>query len=163
MNKVGAFFKRHKNIFILSIAVVVVAALAFGATYLKRPKVDEPKEELIGCQPGFLFNINTGEPCPNAEDKTATPAAVTGYDAARKEYEGRSVVLDGNCTATPATLALKSGTRMLIANHSTKVLAVTFGNRTANLRPYHYMLNTAVAGDTAVVCAGNTVATVTGQ
>lgn len=133
-------------------------------------ETEEANEATVdGCLEGEKYDRNTGELC---EGEVAAPAAAavlatTGalsYEAAIKQYAGKSVVVGADCAPNAAALEVAVGTRVLVANNSTKAQELSIQDRKVNLRPYHYMTSSVkVAGEFPVTCAGETVATVTAK
>ncbi len=159
---------KKKNLIILGLAILVVLALVLGTRYMKKGTGtnEGTNEENLpaACLPGEQYDRNTGEPCVGAEDISATPASNSSYAGALKAYTGKTVLLGGDCAATPAEYNAPTGSRMLIGNNSTTTLEVAFQSRTTILRPYHYMLGSLkTAGEYPIKCNGDTVATVKTQ
>ncbi|MEO7596930.1 MAG: hypothetical protein ABIS26_00795 [Candidatus Paceibacterota bacterium] len=110
-------------------------------------------EVLTTCQPGELFDRSNGEPCIGVEDQNALPT--TGYEAALKAYEGKSVLFDAACAPTPKSLSLSTGAKVLLVNNSKKNMELVAQGIKGSLLPYHFMVSSfSTAGEFPVTCNG---------
>ncbi len=138
-----------------------------------KPCVEQKFEE---CIDGDLYNRNTGEPCPetkgaamndtksNPTSDGSTTKGNLSYEAALKEYTGKSLLFGANCASTPQTLNAPAGSQILIANNSTSTLEVGVQNKKVKLTPYHYMLSSMTAkGAVDVSCNGSNTTKITVQ
>lgn len=117
-------------------------------------------EEAPPCKEGDEFNPITGEACDEVLNTALSPVSTAypgslGYDAALKEYAGKSFLFDASCVSTPKTVEVSLGSRVLVANNSDISLELNIQGRTENLRPYHYMTSSMkTAGEYNVSCNG---------
>ncbi len=163
-SKIKANFEQYKNFWILGIAIIVVAALALGTSYMRKQRALEvPAQEQVvleSCKEGDAFDIMTGKPCPQAP-KPQAPAAVPGFQQAIIDYKGRSISFDEDCDATPEVLEVARGSRVLFTNVSDISMTVSFNEREVTLRPLRYFTAVVpVAGDYDVQCGPQKVAEV---
>lgn len=159
--------KRGRRIAIVLIVLVVIGALASNGTFgTKKAAVDTTSNGLPeGCQPGYLFSETTGKPCPQPEEnKVADEQTVvaSAYEEAIRLYGGKLVLFDAECKALPAAQTLAVGTRILIANNSTKQLSIATPDRTEALDSYHYFTYPLkTVGSVVISCNGAPAAAVT--
>ena len=130
-------------------------------------EVAEPKVNLEACLEGEKYDRNTGDLCAGEEEVAAPAAAAVlatgtlGYDAALKQYVGKSVLVADACVPNTDKLEVAVGSRVLVANNSAKAQELSIQDRKVTLRPYHYMTSSVkVAGEFPVTCGGVAVATV---
>jgi len=129
--------------------------------------VKATEEKVESCIEGEKYNRNTGELCDSEVASAPAAAALLatgnlGYEAALKQYVGKSILFGATCVPSTASLEVPAGSRVLVANNSTKALDLSIQDRKVTLRPYRYMTSSAkVAGEFGVTCGGETVATVT--
>ncbi len=154
--------------------IVVIAALASGK-WTKTGTKDATDGAVVtqempeGCKPGFLFSETSGKPCPTPADMTAvttdTEAAATspsGYDEAVRMYAGKVVLFDAACKTLPEAPTFAAGTRVLVANNSSKTQTLSLGGRTEALDAYHYFtVALKTPGELTAQCNGAAAATVT--
>lgn len=133
-------FEKYKNFWILGIAIVIVAALALGTSYMRKHRASASVTDVVleSCKTGDLFDINTGKPCPKDIKPQAPSVATPGYQQAIIDYKGRSIAFDKNCDPTPKTLEVAHGARILFTNVSDTSMTITFNGREVTLRPLRY-------------------------
>ncbi len=159
------------------VIIVVLLALASNGKWMKKGANDSDKNVSTlsdmpeGCKPGYLFSETTGKPCPTDDatasaftavnKKTSKASTSSSYDQVLKAYAGKTILVDGSCAATPSTASFDAGTRVLVANNSTKSLALALGTKSATLAPYHYFTTTLnTVGDVSAYCNGTAVSAI---
>lgn len=150
--------------------IVVIAALASGkwtktGTKETTDDVVVTQEMPEGCKPGFLFSETSGKPCPTPADMTAvttdteaTATSPSGYDEAVRMYAGKVVLFDATCKALPEAPAFTAGTRVLVANNSSKTQTLSLAGRTETLDAYHYFTVALKTPGTIVASCNGTAA-----
>lgn len=171
------------------LAVIVILAVFGLIPGTKKQTKDEQKavapestEVVDGCTPGDLFSATTGKPCPQPQDNSnaeptsapnkssTTPNSATAvvsssasssYEKTLADYAGKLIAFDAQCKATPSTLSVNSGTRVLVANNSKNSATLAVGNlRSEKLDGFHYFTVTLKdKGQVAVICNGQATAT----
>ncbi len=159
--------KKGRRIAIVLIVLIVIGALASNGVFQKKDSTTDSTSNGLpeGCKPGYLFSETTGKPCPQPEENKVTDEqAVTAsaYEEAIRMYGGKLVVLDAQCKALPAVQTLATGTRILIANNSTKQRTVATPDRTEVLDGYHYFTyKLGAPGEISITCDGAASAKIT--
>ncbi len=191
INQIKTMFNENKTNVILGIValIVIIVAIVMAVNNKKSEKSTEVVEgckqgdifsgttgkpcfEQVfeACKDGDLYNMNTGEPCGDNKTEVNKDGAMMkadskgnlSYEAALKQYSGKSLLFNASCVSTPATLESTAGTQVLIANNSNATLELSVQNKKAKLLPYHYMLSfMGTKGEVAVSCNGNTATKIT--
>ncbi len=147
------------------IILVIIAALV-GNGSLKRSVAPTMDNVPVDCKPGDLFSQTTGKPCPTPTDSPANVDAAasvgpSGYEEAIRMYAGKVVIFDAACKPLPVAPTFAKGTRILVANNSTKTQTLTVAGKSEVLDAYHYFtVPLATVGDTVVTCNGAPAATI---
>ena len=156
MEKIKVWVRNNKNIAVLALAVLLVAALAVATNYIKQSRqtaVNTEKPAGEECVDGL---------CPGTTEPEATPADNPSYEDAIRMYVGKTIVFGGNCEATPSAYTTKVGTRVLFTNSSKTVLNITASGKSVILRPYRYFTSTLkTPGSYPITCNGANAATIT--
>ncbi|MES2224758.1 MAG: hypothetical protein V4478_02095 [Patescibacteria group bacterium] len=137
--------KNTKNLIIAGIAIVVVIAIAIAMPHFKKGD----------STPAAVTPVET------VATDTKTPVVVDGgkaaWEAMLKKFEGKTVTIAADCTATPITQSQKAGTTIVIVNDSDAPHIVFVGTGAYNIGARHYKtlaLNTV--GTTLVSCDSKT-------
>lgn len=91
-------------------------------------------------------------PTPTAAAvRRPTPTPKLAYDAAVREYEGRRIQLDTECSAIPSRATYKNGTTLMLDNRSGQARTVLFNLVQYTIPAYDYLVVSAVASTTPAV------------
>lgn len=80
--------------------------------------------------------------------KKPTPTPKLSYDAALRQYEGKRIQLDAQCTATPSQAVYKSGTQIMLDNRAGQSQSVLFNLKRYTIPAYDYIIVSAVSDST---------------
>lgn len=101
-----AFIRKNKNILVLVVAVVVVIVLAILVSYSRTSAPAAPAEE------------TTTEETATDETAAAPAPASSDFDAVYKSYEGKRLVISGECEVAPSVLTIAPDTTIMAFNDS---------------------------------------------
>lgn len=157
MDVIKNSFEKYKNFWILGIAVVVVAVLAVGTSYVRthraeREEVRDDEVSLESCKSGDAFDALTGKPCPkDLSVKGEAPATVVPAD--------RTISFTDNCHPSIDNLTVTNGSRIMLRNSGTTDMTLRVNGREETLRPLRYFTSVLKSVDQYdIQCGGETVA-----
>ncbi len=84
------------------------------------------------------------------------------YTSAYAKYAGRRMQFDSRCQASPATLTVADGTKVMLDNRGSMTNRVVVGDKAYEISAYNFSFVTLTTGTYAVSCGSNTnAATIT--
>jgi hypothetical protein len=132
-----------KNLIIAGIAIVVVIAAAIIIPHLK--KANAPTAAPTD---SMMTTTEATTPSTPKTDETA-------WNAALKEYTGRVVLFQADCSASPATQTHPLGTKILLVNDSAVPHVVIAGVAGSTIGAYHYKTFTIGTSDKLIISCDN--------
>lgn len=80
-----------------------------------------------------------------------TPTPKLAYDAAVRQFEGRRIQFNAECSAIPSQATYKSGTSLMLDNRAGHAQTVLFNLQRYTIQAYDYVIVSAVADYTPAV------------
>lgn len=84
----------------------------------------------------------TKTPAPAGKTATPAPTQSMSYSQLVQAYGSNRIQFDATCQAVPKSMALKSGTSILLDNRSNQSRTITMNGKTYSLVPYGYQVVT---------------------
>ncbi len=128
---------------------IVCVLLAIGVWVLR----EQPGADPVAV-PGALqvsatpTGESAAEPTPTPSQvvvRKPTPTPKLAYDAALRQFAGRRIQLDAECTAIPSQVTYKSGTYILLDNRGADAKSVLFNLKRYTIPAYDYIVVSVVA------------------
>lgn len=130
----GSGVTNNRNLWISIAAIIVVLAIIVFGSRAKAPaEVPADTASDTTTQQSALQKLGGA----NAT-ASATVSNEFSYDAALKAYDGKTVSIGEDCSATPKALSLTGKNRVLFTNASNAPVTLGIAGNTVTLAPFHY-------------------------